>query len=398
MFNRLIKINARVIFLCFILLIITGCWDQTELKDLAIISGEGIDVTDSGEIELSLEVILTASIGSPEQGALNMQKFSTLRSGTGKTFADAINDVERKFPRQLFPGHTSVFVFGEEAAKAGIGDHIDFIIRYPESRLRSYVFVSKGKTAKEALQLMPPIEGRSSEVLRKMAKYDYGAVVTIKELAQMLHSESGGDIILPVIERLPAGPGYDDLHTVAYINGAAIFKKDKMVKILDNETARGIRWIRNQIGDRSITVSIENEGYVSVWLYQISGVKLKPRIENDKWKITVEMEGKTEVAQNTTRLDMKNPEFLSLVSEAVVEHIENSISIALKEVQEVQSDVVGFADVFRNKYPKQWAEEKNNWDEKFSEIEVDYDIKINIARQGVSNPPVGIPEDEVVEE
>ncbi|UTW69498.1 hypothetical protein KHA80_22485 [Anaerobacillus sp. HL2] len=39
-----------------------------------------------------------------------------------------------------------------------------------------------------------------------------------------------------------------------------------------------------------------------------------------------------------------------------------------------------------SKYPKQWAKEKENWDEIFAAINVEYDININIARQGMSNP------------
>ncbi|MCI1068295.1 hypothetical protein MOQ17_20625, partial [Stenotrophomonas maltophilia] len=75
-----------------------------------------------------------------------------VRSGDGVNIADAMSKVQARLPRRIFWGHCKVYLFGEEAAKEGISDHIDFLVRHPEPRNRAFLYVSKGK-AEEMLAL-----------------------------------------------------------------------------------------------------------------------------------------------------------------------------------------------------------------------------------------------------
>lgn len=152
---------AKILLVCVNLILLSGCWDRTEVNDLALIVGLGIDQKKDGKIMITVELIAPKAAGGGQMlgggggdgGGGGRGKI--VRSGTGATVADAISNLQEKLPRRVFWGHTKVIVFGERAARAGIRQHLDFLSRNPQARLRSNVLVSKG-TAKSVLELIPP--------------------------------------------------------------------------------------------------------------------------------------------------------------------------------------------------------------------------------------------------
>ena len=60
-------------------------------------------------------------------------------------------------------------------------------------------------------------------------------------------------------------------------------------------------------------------------------------------------------------------------------------------------DILGFAEEFHRKYPREWKKVKKDWDEIFPTVKVTLDIKAYIRRPGLSTTPQGLPEDEVKE-
>ena len=66
-------------------------------------------------------------------------------AATGVTIIDAMTMLQKKLSRKIFWGQLKVLIIGENLAKEGFHKHIDFIARHPQLRLRTYVFISKGK-------------------------------------------------------------------------------------------------------------------------------------------------------------------------------------------------------------------------------------------------------------
>ena len=63
----------------------------------------------------------------------------------------------------------------------------------------------------------------------------------------------------------------------------------------------------------------------------------------------------------------------------------------------LHADIVDFSKEFYRKYPKQWKVVENHWDEVFSEVEVNINVKAHIRREGYINKPGALPEEEVKE-
>lgn len=388
--NALTKVMLSIsIYSCTLFL--TGCWDRVELNDLALVVATGLDLTDDDKIELSVQLAIPKAMGVGQGGGQGERgKPTGVETATGITIFDAMTKMQEKLSRRIFWGHNQVLFIGEKLAKNGIQKHIDFFARYPEPRLHSYTFVTSGK-AIDALKLIPNIERSSAEIAKELAKFKVGMSVTIKDLLQMLSSESG-NAALPwiVVEQ-------DQQKKEGFIlEGTAVFKKDKMVGKIDDKVTRGLLWLRDEIKLAAVTVEPEDaDGQISFQLLR-SRTQLIPKIENGNWKMLVKIETEDDIVENETKLNLMNPTIVKRLEKQLQQNIETRIHMTLDQVQkEMKADIFGFAKVFNRKYPDQWSQVKDQWDEKFPEIEVEIQSKAYIRRPGLSTTPQGVPENEV---
>lgn len=389
-----------VFFYCVSTILLSGCWDQVEVNDISIVTGAAFDKTEDNEIELTLQVFAPKSLsnggGQGGGGGGGGSKITYTASETGKNIADAVSKLQGKLPREIFWGQCKVFIFGEALAKQGIQGQLDFLLRHPEPREVSDVFVSKGK-ANKLLDLVPNLERYSSEVIREIANQQIGMKTTLKDLDEMLTGVSQA----AVIPYLKIGKQKkSDGKTVKYIfiDGAAVFRKDQMIGTITESETRGILWLRNEVQGYTISVEIEDEeGLVS--LNPVSArVKLIPQIHQDQWKMIVNIDTEGAIVQNETKLNFINPTLLKKVEIAYQKVIEDRIRDVLNHVQQEQKvDILEFGENFYWKYPKQFKAVENRWEEQFTKMDVDINVQAHIRREGYINAPPSMPPKEVKE-
>ncbi|TBL80283.1 Ger(x)C family spore germination protein [Paenibacillus thalictri] len=398
--SRITRHILIVISFCVMGPLLAGCWDRTEVNDLALIMAAGLDKKSDNTIELAVEVFVPkgASSGGMQggggAGSTSGAGQTLVRSAYGITLADAMAKLQEEFPRRIFWGHCEVFIFGEKLAKDGMRDHMDFIMREPGPRERANVFISKGN-ARDILQLIPPLERSSAEVLREMAKLQTGMKVTVKDFSEMLIGDSKA-AALPWVEMVPAEPFKKPNETVGFINGTAIIKGDRMVGLLNDKLTRGLLWLRDEIKTSIVTITPkETKGHVSMKLLK-SQTNLIPSINGDKWSVTVKIETEDDVMQNTTNLDLTNPKLSDSLEKQLAEDIERRIKDALVQPQkELNADIFDFAEAFHRKYPKEWRKAKARWDELFPKVEVKIEAKAKIMRTGMATVGASLPDSEV---
>ncbi len=377
------------LFAWSLVLLLSGCWDRLEVNDLAIILAAGLDKKDDKKVELSVQLFDPRAAGGNQQGGMSgasqppSSGQTVVRSAEGVTVADAVSKLQEKMSRRVFWGHGEVFIFGEKLAREGIRDHIDFIMRAPTPRERADMFICKGQ-AKDILGLLPPLERSTAEALREMAKSQTGLKVTVKDFAQMLVGDAGA-AVLPWIVQMPAEPGTSPKKTLAYINGSAVMKQDKLVGILDDRVTRGLLWLRNEVKTATVTLSPkEAKGQVTLKLLR-NHTRLIPHIDDDQWSITVQLDTEDDVVQNTTNLDLSDPELTKRLEQQLAREIEKRIRAALVRPQkQMRADIFDFADAFHRKYPQEWRAVKHHWDDVFPQVKVKVDAKAKILRIGVA--------------
>ncbi|GED26290.1 germination protein [Brevibacillus agri] len=382
----------RLAFLfCLCAGLLGGCWDRVEINDVALVTAAAIDWSSPNDIELSIQVFIPRSL-SEGSGAGNAM--TLIRTAKGVNIADAMSKVQLKIPRKVFWGHCKVYIYGQALARHGLKEYVDYYARHPEPRNRAFVYVSRGQ-AREVLEMLPPLERYSAEVVRKLSDMNVGLSVTLLDLQKMFAARTEA-AALPMIDIMKPPKKGQPKKTSPYLSGTAVFQNGKMIGLLSDRTTRGVLWLRNEVPNTTVTVKLKQEhGFVS--LNPIREVtKLTPRIENGKWKMLVNIDTEGDIVQNGTRLTLNNPQQIAMVEEALREDIKTRVRLALKQVQkELKADILNFAQQFHRNYPKEFAAVRADWNQVFSDIEVDINVKAFVRRPGLIAVPGGLPHSEV---
>lgn len=382
--RRLLPLVAAGTFL-----LLAGCWDRTEVNDLALVTGAAIDQVDDAHIELTIQIFIPQ--GTSGGGLTGSQKqtggsqISYTVSATGTNIAEAISHLQEKMPRKIFWGHSEIFLFGEKAARNGIEDDIDFLMRAPQPRERAYIYTVEGE-AKRILQVHSILERTTAEVLREMSKSKVSLSVTLAEFGKMLTGDTNAAAMPWLRELLPLNE-QSSSKSSEYTVGTAVFQKDKMVGVLTDTASRGVLWVRDEIRDAVITVKPSDvPGNVSLRMVK-SSTKLKPVIQDGKWSMTVKIKSEYDALQNGTKLDLAaDNTAIRDVEEATNREIESRVRQALELAQKKwKTDIFDFAGEFHRKYPQAWKQRKDEWEALFPQMEVRVQSDTKLLRPGRSN-------------
>ncbi|MFT8320676.1 MAG: Ger(x)C family spore germination protein [Bacillus sp. (in: firmicutes)] len=391
-FPKLVKM-ILLLFFCMNCLFLTGCWDRREVFDMAIVLGTAVDKTGENEIEVTLQVLVPKAVGGEAAGSQASDgNVVIVRSEKGKNIADATSNLEMQLSRNIFWGHCKMFIFGESLAKEnGIRKELDFLTRHPQPRERAYIYIAEGN-AKKFLKEAPSLELYVGEGMRKMIEKKIVVKKTIKDVEEMLTSDSPS-VILPYLKLLKNSN--EKNQQIMTIYEAVVLDRDKMVRVINNSEMRGLLWIRNETKVNSITVPLEGQEYVSVRVVE-GTTKLTPSIKNGKWKIDINVSMQCAVIQNETNLDMMSPKIIEKLEKAVGKMTKSKIDDALQVIQDdIQVDALGFADAFHKKYPKEWEKMKGSWNEFLPEISISTKVQADVLRAGLTTLPAGLKKEEV---
>ncbi|WP_049662358.1 Ger(x)C family spore germination protein [Bacillus sp. FJAT-27231] len=384
-------IKRALLFLSFSgsLFLLSGCWDRVEINDLAIITAAAIDKKDVNQVELSLQIFIPKAMGGGQGGGgggSGGENVTFVISQTGVNIADALSKLQADFPRKIFWGQCKVFLFGEELAREGVYESLDFLLRHPEPRERGYVFVSKGK-AKNILAMKTNLEPYSGEAVREIATLGSGLAVTLQDFDELLTGASQGAVLPYMKVASKKGDKESSYDYTAFIGGA-VFKKDRMVGDLSRKETRGLLWLKNEIKEYTVTVRPPGEkGELSFTLGTVQ-VNVDPQIKNKEWKMKMDVEVTGMVIQNGTNLDVNDPNSLKLVQQAFQKSVKQRIEGVIGKAQhELKADIADFAEEFHRKYPKQWKRVENRWEEVFPRVKVQVQVKAEVRRQGYINQP-----------
>lgn len=380
--------KRKSVFVLFFLSIhalwLSGCWDRTEVNNLAIITAVGLDWTEDRQLELSVKIYLTSPSSSQQMRGFSADSggtgLSIVRSVKGLTMAASVAQLQQVLTRKVFWGQAEVLIIGERLAKEGLAEPMEFFTRHPSPRERIQVFISKG-SAKDVLQLDPPIERSIAKGLRSMAESRIGLNITMKDLMQMMAGRARAAVI-PLVEIKPK-QGMQE--AFPFLNGTGILKNGKMVGRMNDSTTRGILWLRNEIKRATTTISPKNaKGYVSFQLLR-SHTELIPHIHGDDWSITVRIDTQDDIIENTTGLDLADPKYIKELETELATGIEHRVHMALTQAQkEMKADIFGFADAFYRNYPKEWNRNKNRWDDIYPNLKVMLETEPKIYRPGMT--------------
>jgi spore germination protein KC len=367
------------------LLLLSGCWNRTEINDIAIVTAVGLDLLEDDKMRLSLQVAVPSQLGQatgPTQGG----KSTFIVSELGGTTSEAFRHLQEKLPRRIFFSHSRVLIIGEDLARNGVTHILDFYARYQEPRMHSSIIVTKGK-AVDILKQEPTLENVSAEEANELIKRKVGLMISIRDFLDMLLTE-GVEPVAPqfILEPLEVKSDSQTKEKQS-INGAAVFKGDKLIGWMDDVETRGILWLRNEMKEGVITVNIGEErggGKISTNIIRTES-DIVPELKDGKIIIRINTRAELNVLENASEVNLGDPENIDKLEKEIEKEIKDRIRMTLDKAQgELGSDIFGFGEELYKKYPKEWNNTyKEKWDDEFSELEVIVKPKVFVRRVGL---------------
>lgn len=368
------------------LLLLSGCWNRTEINDIAIVTAVGLDLLEDDNMRLSLQIAVPAQLGQATGPTQSGGKSTFIVSELGGTISEAFRHLQEKLPRRIFFSHSRVLIIGEDLARNGVTHILDFYARYQEPRMHSSIIVTKGK-AVDILKQEPTLENVSAEEANELIKRKVGLMISIRDFLDMLLTE-GVEPVAPqfVLEPLEVKSDSQTIEKQA-INGAAVFKGDKLVGWMNDGETRGILWLRNEMKKGVITVNIGEErggGKISTNIIR-SESDIVPELKDGKVTITINTRAEMNVLENASEVNLGDPENIDKLEKEIEKEIKDRMRMTLDKAQgELESDIFGFGEALYKKYPKEWNNTyKEKWDDEFSEVEVIVKPKVFVRRVGL---------------
>jgi spore germination protein KC len=391
------------------LLFITGCWDNSEVNELAIELAWGVDKAPNKKVMISAQVIIPSKIKGGQYdgtGGSSKGKPFFVVTSDGMNTLDAVQRMQTKLSRQVFRGHRRVIVIGESMARQGIKEVIDTYTRDPNLKLRTDMFIVKGGTAKDFLQISYPLE--TIPGLAVLGEFNHlGTLLEMGFLNFLLSATNEG--ACPTVPTIamgmnPASQDEDNQKDQSNtdeegfrIVGPGIFNKDlKLIGFLNVEEGRAMRWVAGNLRKLTVSATIpQEEGNVSMDINKV-GNKIQPVFQGDKIKILVTLTGQGAIRENNTHLDLTQMKNIAILQNALNKHVEETVLQTITKVQKKYgTDVFGFSDIIRRKNLPFWKTVRDDWETVFREAEISVNAKLTVRRIGVTGPSLHLNVDEI---
>ncbi|MED4226668.1 Ger(x)C family spore germination protein [Neobacillus cucumis] len=389
-----------IFFMIVSTVFLSGCWDRQELQDLDIVSAIGIDKggnTSENRYLVTVQVFNEGQIATAGgQGVKSMSAPVTTYSAVGSTVEEAIRKVMPKSPQELFFPHVQLMVIGEELArKKGIHDLFDFIERDSQFRTLFPILVVRDNTAKTLLQITTPLEDVPSAKIvgglesTTKIRGEYASTRADQVIQQLERGETANLTGVQITGDPEKGNKMTNIQeispkTAIEIRGLAIFKKGKLKKWLDEDTARGAIWINNELKKTVIDLNCEKVKKGIAAEVMRTKTKIKAEIKNQKPVIQITVKSEGHLSEVHCPIDLSKHTSIEKLENQMEKEIKEEVMMAVKEAKKQKTDIFRFSEYINRENPKLWKEIKKKWnDEIFPETKINVNVKAFIRRSGL---------------
>lgn len=275
--NRYLVIMLAIVAVA-VMLMSGATYGRHDLGELEFVRCMGFDIGD--------EVTITATVTT---GETEGKDDSEAVSGKGKSINEAVGKIKTAREKSAFFGYVSQYVIGEETAREGISDIMDYACRDVYSRPDTPCYIVKGASAKELVEWGEE-QGKSLSVRLMGLEEEHSGTnlprgVDVREILAAM--ERTGSCLVPGVERQGE---------MVVLAGYGVIKDAKLVGWIEPELVVAANMMLGHKGAMMVTVDLPSGGVVSLNLVSYSK-KLKLELDEDiVIGCTVEIDAKFDLA------------------------------------------------------------------------------------------------------
>jgi len=389
---RSARFTARLMLLPVMAMLVTGCWNRTEVNDLAIVQLTSFDWEDD-QYRVGVSFPLVSQMSGTQGGGGGTGgkegQNNYLESAKAPAIRDAINHVQRKLSRRLYFAHRRVLLIGETAAERGVKPILDTLSRYPENRISTYLLVAKD-SALGLMQTPVLTERVTAEMFREILVNIMKEPVTARDFIHAILTE-GVDAYTLVFKRTKTDAPDEDKKKAdtVEIDGLAVFRDDRLAGILEQPFLNGALLALGQLKRPVVTVDLpEGRGHITVQFLKMTS-RVEPVVNGDDIRMILTISGIFEISSNETDINLIHYENHDKATKAIERQIQKEVSAAVGELQtRFKADVLGFGSSVKRNHPGVWKRIGDRWRDLYPKVPVEYRFNIRMEHAGTLKNPI----------
>lgn len=368
----------------------TACWDSRELDDLALITSIGIDKV-KDQYVVTTQVVNPATIAA-QKGGGNQSPVVTYKS-KGKSVSEALQKRTTLSDRENYTSQMKVLVIGENLAREGLGDILDYFSRSRGTEPIFYICIAKGNSAENILEVMTPFTQNPADLIYASIKTQLKTKGTVMgsmmdDLIANLSNE-GEEAKLTGIELIGSkekGESEENVKKIApdtflKITNIGVFHRDKLVGWLNEKESIGLNFILNKIEKTYIRIFCPSHPEKRIMLEVLhTKTSVKSKKQNNHPLIHVKVH--TEISINEVQcenLQIDDPQTIRMLNVLAQKEITKIIKSAIYAAQKkYKTDVLEFGRAVYRDDLDYWMKNKEKWDQQLF-VEIPFKIQSNVA-------------------
>lgn len=397
--------NAKIIILLIFTLAVSGCEGivigRHELADIIFPGVAAVDKSkDSGDgVVLTIspkKSISSQGGGGQGDGGQKQSDSQGVMQQEGASVFAANRIVTSFSQKDVHWGQNEYIIIGEEAAKEGVLEYIEFFVRDHETRLNTAVIVAKGSDGKKIIEAAEaasmPLVPNIDNLFKNDGALSYISRVVLSEFLHDLSSDYSAAVIpaIRLVELNTESPGEEETseNVSLQINSCAFFKNFKLIGYLEGDDARVINLLSNNIRSGAIIVNDPQGNTVSLEIVN-SKAKIKPKIENDVPSIDIQLRFSSNIAEMQGKKENLNEQTLIFLQNQQSEKIKGEIARVIDYTKQKNADVFKFGEAIFRRYPVKWQSIKEKWQEIYPTLQVNVNVESVINRSYIIDESLG---------
>ncbi|MBY0013551.1 Ger(x)C family spore germination protein [Paenibacillus typhae] len=353
-----------------LLLLLNGCKkDERVLEDLGMVQTSSYDLLENKK----LKVVSSVPVIDPDSPV--HRELLTAES-------DSIKEARLLFSRQtdllVVSGQLRDTLFGTTLAQAGIGDHIDTLLRDPSTALGVRVTIVEGDAGELLSKNFKPHSDTGRYITHLLEKESVSNSIPTTTLYEFSrdYNDDGIDAAAPIVK---------DAGTKVNIEGIALFKMDKYVMKIPAEDGIIFALFREDLNQGEMTVNLgEENGKPVIVMYSSLSSKRKVKVHKlgeGRFKADISISVQGSVLEYTGEEKLSDPGTRHKLEEEISKSVTDTAQEIIRQMQQVKTDALGIGRYVRNSLSyREWT--SLNWREVYPQIEVECHAKVIIKDYG----------------
>ncbi|WP_144549894.1 Ger(x)C family spore germination protein [Bacillus sp. X1(2014)] len=380
--------------------ILSACWNQKELTDLAFVTALGIDREDDDMYHVSFQLVNPGNVSAGQTGGGQGLPIAVYRS-TGRTITEAARNATKKVSRRLYYAHTNLVVVSEEVARdrTSMLKMLDAFARDPEFRTTTEIVIARDSTAEEIVTTLTildklPVTKITKELKFTEAMKGENMSISIDDLIDGIVGNGkepilNGYKLIGMKEEANKATNLQKTTTDAFLaaDGLAVIKDGALIDWIESKKSRGVIWILNKAKSTDITLKWNGKKNALSIVPIRSKTKVSTEFKNGKPVINIKIENEGWVSEANTAINLMDPKTIGKIEKLTEKAIKKEVQSTVKEVKRLKCDIFGFGDVVHKANPVLWKKLKGDWNNDFADLEVNIKVDSYVRREGVRTNP-----------